>query len=83
MFTALAVTSETYFNALAKMGEQAMQSMSSRLLGKHLLSFISFRSSFTFKLHQDTFICPEMSDTQFIFLSVYVLRQIAKVFCFY
>ncbi|XP_057203221.1 brain-specific angiogenesis inhibitor 1-associated protein 2-like protein 2 isoform X2 [Triplophysa rosa] len=36
-FQALAVTSETYFNALAKMGEQAMQSMSSRLLGDVLI----------------------------------------------
>uniref|UniRef100_A0A672T3I1 BAR/IMD domain containing adaptor protein 2 like 2a n=1 Tax=Sinocyclocheilus grahami TaxID=75366 RepID=A0A672T3I1_SINGR len=33
-FQALAVTSEAYFSALSKMGEQAMQSMSSRLLGK-------------------------------------------------
>uniref|UniRef100_A0A671PEA2 BAR/IMD domain containing adaptor protein 2 like 2a n=1 Tax=Sinocyclocheilus anshuiensis TaxID=1608454 RepID=A0A671PEA2_9TELE len=33
-FQALAVTSEAYFSALSKMGEQAMQSMSSSLLGK-------------------------------------------------
>uniref|UniRef100_A0A673FYV8 BAR/IMD domain containing adaptor protein 2 like 2a n=1 Tax=Sinocyclocheilus rhinocerous TaxID=307959 RepID=A0A673FYV8_9TELE len=33
-FQALAVTSEAYFSALSKMGEQAMQSMSSRMLGK-------------------------------------------------
>ncbi|XP_052408685.1 brain-specific angiogenesis inhibitor 1-associated protein 2-like protein 2 isoform X1 [Carassius gibelio] len=36
-FQALAVTSEAYFNALSKMGEQAMQSMSSRLLGDVLI----------------------------------------------
>ncbi|XP_055050571.1 BAR/IMD domain-containing adapter protein 2-like 2 isoform X1 [Misgurnus anguillicaudatus] len=36
-FQALAVTSEAYFNALAKMGEQAMQRMSSRLLGDVLI----------------------------------------------
>ncbi|XP_016408658.1 brain-specific angiogenesis inhibitor 1-associated protein 2-like protein 2 isoform X1 [Sinocyclocheilus rhinocerous] len=36
-FQALALTSEAYFNALSKMGEQAMQSMSSRLLGDVLV----------------------------------------------
>ncbi|KAK7167337.1 hypothetical protein R3I94_001661 [Phoxinus phoxinus] len=36
-FQALAVTSEAYFNALSKMGEQAMQTMSSRLLGDVLI----------------------------------------------
>ncbi|KAK2916032.1 hypothetical protein QQF64_024449 [Cirrhinus molitorella] len=36
-FQALATTSEAYFNALSKMGEQAMQSMSSRLLGDVLI----------------------------------------------
>uniref|UniRef100_A0A9J7YVD3 BAR/IMD domain containing adaptor protein 2 like 2a n=1 Tax=Cyprinus carpio carpio TaxID=630221 RepID=A0A9J7YVD3_CYPCA len=36
-FQALAVTSEAYFSALSKMGEQAMQSMSSRLLGDVLI----------------------------------------------
>uniref|UniRef100_A0A673MQY9 BAR/IMD domain containing adaptor protein 2 like 2a n=1 Tax=Sinocyclocheilus rhinocerous TaxID=307959 RepID=A0A673MQY9_9TELE len=39
-FQALALTSEAYFNALSKMGEQAMQSMSSRLLGKLLFPLI-------------------------------------------
>jgi len=38
--TALAVTSEAYFNALSKMGEQAMQTMSSHLLGKLLFPLI-------------------------------------------
>ncbi|KAG1967302.1 brain-specific angiogenesis inhibitor 1-associated protein 2-like protein 2 isoform X2 [Pimephales promelas] len=36
-FQALAVTSEAYFNALSKMGEQAMQTMSSHLLGDVLI----------------------------------------------
>ncbi|XP_051570577.1 brain-specific angiogenesis inhibitor 1-associated protein 2-like protein 2 isoform X2 [Myxocyprinus asiaticus] len=36
-FQALAVTSEAYFNTLTKLGEQAMQSMSSRLLGDVLI----------------------------------------------
>ncbi|XP_051994803.1 brain-specific angiogenesis inhibitor 1-associated protein 2-like protein 2 [Xyrauchen texanus] len=36
-FQGLAVTSEAYFNALSKLGEQAMQSMSSRLLGDVLI----------------------------------------------
>uniref|UniRef100_A0A8C2B3B8 BAR/IMD domain containing adaptor protein 2 like 2a n=1 Tax=Cyprinus carpio TaxID=7962 RepID=A0A8C2B3B8_CYPCA len=36
-FQALAITSEAYFSALSKMGEQAMQSMSSRLLGDVLI----------------------------------------------
>lgn len=34
MCVALAATSEAYFSALGKMGEQAMQTMSSHLLGK-------------------------------------------------
>ncbi|KAI4879124.1 hypothetical protein NFI96_014830 [Prochilodus magdalenae] len=36
-FQALAMTSEAYFSALAKIGEQAMQTMSSRLLGDILI----------------------------------------------
>ncbi|XP_053469553.1 brain-specific angiogenesis inhibitor 1-associated protein 2-like protein 2 isoform X2 [Ictalurus furcatus] len=39
-FQALAATSEAYFSALGKMGEQAMQTMSSHLLG-HILIQIS------------------------------------------
>lgn len=37
---ALAATSEAYFNALSTMGEQAMRSMSSHLLGKLLFPLI-------------------------------------------
>ncbi|XP_058627394.1 brain-specific angiogenesis inhibitor 1-associated protein 2-like protein 2 isoform X3 [Onychostoma macrolepis] len=49
-FQALAVTSEAYFNALSKMGEQAMQSMSSRLLGDVLIQISDSQRRLTSEL---------------------------------
>ncbi len=75
---ALAVTSESYFNALSKMGEQAMQSMSSRLLGKLLFPLISF--PFTLLNHSRTRFCQAQrflihSSFSFFLINMYFPSQ--------
>ncbi|KAL6476853.1 hypothetical protein MHYP_G00153520 [Metynnis hypsauchen] len=49
-YQALAVTSEAYFSALAKIGEQAMQTMSSRLLGDILIQISESQRRLTSEL---------------------------------
>ncbi|KAK1799411.1 hypothetical protein P4O66_007629, partial [Electrophorus voltai] len=49
-FQALAVTSEAYFTALAKMGEQALQTMSSHLLGNILIQISESQRRLTTEL---------------------------------
>ncbi|XP_060758622.1 brain-specific angiogenesis inhibitor 1-associated protein 2-like protein 2 [Neoarius graeffei] len=49
-FQALAVSSEAYFSALGKMGEQAMQTMSSRLLGDILIQISESQRRLTSEL---------------------------------
>ncbi|KAL7860549.1 hypothetical protein AOLI_G00168980 [Acnodon oligacanthus] len=49
-YQALAVTSEAYFSALAKIGEQAMQTMSSRLLGDVLIQISESQRRLTSEL---------------------------------
>ncbi|XP_049324164.1 brain-specific angiogenesis inhibitor 1-associated protein 2-like protein 2 isoform X1 [Astyanax mexicanus] len=49
-FQALAVTSEAYYSALAKIGEQALQTMSSRLLGDILIQISESQRRLTSEL---------------------------------
>ncbi|KAG7460077.1 hypothetical protein MATL_G00217470 [Megalops atlanticus] len=49
-FQALAVTSEAYFSALAKMGEQALHTMSSRMLGDVLIQISESQRRLTAEL---------------------------------